>query len=693
MRGGMARLACIAQLLAALFPIVADAARVEISADALSRDAYGQIVADGHVVIRRAQETLHADHVRYDPASNRMLATGHVRLESPRARLEAETAVLDTRSRAGELSEARITLPDGERLRALRVRRLESGVIMAESAYFSTCPADEESWRIAAARARLDAQAGELEARHARFEIRGLPVLYSPWWQQPLKRKSGLLIPSVATSRRVGTDWRLPIYLAPAVNWDATLTPRWMTARGLMGGLEWRHASRIGGERLAGEFIRDRKLNRPRGWIGGDIRWSLPHGFGFSAGGEHVGDHGYLADFADGEHATARYLQAEAALTQQWATGDWRLSAMHRQNLAAANDHATLQILPRLESRLRWPDDARGLPRLHLDQQTTRFMRRSGVHGWRMDLHPWLEWPLGGGGLRSRLWLGARHTRYWLQQSTGERMPRRTAVEAGFETAAEFERIGTSRRWRHVVSPRLRYDLVRAPLNQDRLPNFDSAFGNLTWNTLASGNRFSGRDRIERASRASLVLESRLQHKDAVDAPARDVFTLAFGASWDFHVWRVDPVLQQPRNGHLSNILGRAAIAPWRWLSLSGDAQYDPYRHFFATSRAALALHAGILRLAAAHQRTDPRFGTAVRLSSVDAGMDAARRWRLSGGWQYDHLRKRTQDARIALRYTHPCWTLGAEAFRRWQPGAVGEPANTGVALLLEFKGLGSVGS
>ncbi len=689
-----ARCAPIVALIAAL-AAPAQAARVEIEADTLARDAYGQILADGHVVIVRGGETLTADHVRYDPAQHRLMATGHVRLDSPRARIEAEKADLDTLTRAGAIEDAHVTLPDGSRLRARRLRRAADGALLADAAYFSVCPIDEESWRIAASHARLDADGGVLHARHARFEIKGVPVLYSPWWQQPLKRKSGLLIPSFASSRSLGADWRLPIYLAPAANYDITLTPRWMTARGLMGGLEWRHASRIGGERLAGELIRDKKLNRQRGWIGGDIHWQGPHALRFTAGGEHVSDHAWLADFAQGERARLRYLRAEAALSQQLDAGEWRLSATHQQNLAAANDHATLQILPRLESRLAWPLDAiREGARLHFDQQTTHFTRRSGVRGWRLDLHPWLEWPLSRRGIVSRIWLGARHTRYWLQQTANPRRPTRTALEAGGEVRAEFERISRDLRWRHVIAPVLRYDHIRAPKDQRLLPNFDSGFGGLTWSSLAAGNRFSGLDRIERASRASLVLESRLQHKPAGDANARDVFTLALGAAWDFRRQSVDPALQPTPAHPLSNLLGRAMLSPWPWLALDADAQYDPHRRFFATSRTGLTIHAGILSLNASHQRTDPRFGAAVRTSSLRASVEAARRWRFSAAWQYDHLQKLTQDARLGLRYAHPCWTLGVEAFRRWQPGATGaQAANTGFTLLLEFKGLGSVGS
>ena len=79
------------------------------------------------------------------------------------------------------------------------------------------------------------------------------------------------------------------------------------------------------------------------------------------------------------------------------------VQARHQQNLLLANNKTTLQILPRVESRMQ----LELLPNLllHFDQQTTRFDRKIGVDGGRIDLHPYVEipWQLAGGGLSANM--------------------------------------------------------------------------------------------------------------------------------------------------------------------------------------------------------------------------------------------------------------------------------------------------
>ena len=62
---------------------------------------------------------------------------------------------------------------------------------------------------------------------------------------------SGLLIPTIASSERLGFELQLPYYFNLAPNYDATLTPRWMSERGLMMGGEFRYL----GEQQRAEII------------------------------------------------------------------------------------------------------------------------------------------------------------------------------------------------------------------------------------------------------------------------------------------------------------------------------------------------------------------------------------------------------------------------------------------------------
>lgn len=227
----------------ALFPVAVRA--VDVAADTVTRSADGAVIAEGSVIIQRESETLAADQVIYDVKKKEFKAKGNVVITSKGSTIKAGAGEMHTVNKTGKLHHAEATLKGGERLKATLLTRDENGIITAEDATFTSCPTDAETWLLKAGSAELDQESGVLTARNARFELAGIPVLYTPYWQQALRRKSGFLIPYVSISKARGTEVALPYYFAPAENWDATLTPHWMTARGFKGDVELRHASTV----------------------------------------------------------------------------------------------------------------------------------------------------------------------------------------------------------------------------------------------------------------------------------------------------------------------------------------------------------------------------------------------------------------------------------------------------------------
>ncbi len=677
---------------------VAMAEPVDIAADSISRTADGVVIARGNVVIKRQWDTLMADEVKYRANQHVLEAKGHVVIKSDKTTIESDQAIMQTQSKTGYMEHAIITLPGGERLHAERVKRIDDQTYEAEEVLFSACPIDEESWRIAASHAVLDQASGSFTAKNARLELWQLPVLYTPWWQQSLRRKSGFLMPSVATGKRRGTEVSLPYYFAPQANWDLTLTPRWMSARGLMGELEARHVSEYGHEKINLAGINDSTAGTTRSRLAGELQWRLPANMQLSAKADHVSDRLYVADYATGNQISAVYLQSIATLSQSLQSqdfmGSWSLQGMHLQNLLLQSNASTLQILPRLQSSAQWNISPNLIA--HLEQQSTRFSRRSGEDGWRVNIRPYIEmpWELAGGGMSATLTAGMQHTRYWLQQSTlFDKKPTRTTADASLEIRSDFERIGAGHGWRHVVSPIVRYDYISAP-NQSNLPVFDSSLVLLNQSNLLSGNRFTGLDRIERSSRVSVLLENRLQLNDVANSSKRDVLIVRAGVSYDLMQTSIDAALQATSARPFSNLLGEVIWQPLANLRISSSGQYDPSGRFWAdlNSSAVVSSAAGD-HLSVTYKFTDARYTTKVQLLSLNSQIGLHKRWKATASWQYDMLLKLSQRTALGLQYNHPCWTAGLEAYRTNSPVGTGSASNFGFRLLLEFKGLGSVGS
>ena len=107
----------------------------------------------------------------------------------------------------------------------------------------TTCVAPREDWFLRADLIDIDTAKKVGVARDARLDFMGVPILYSPWLEFPLSndRKSGFLTPTLGSSGTRGIDFSLPYYFNLAPNYDATVTPRIMTKRGVQIGGELRY--------------------------------------------------------------------------------------------------------------------------------------------------------------------------------------------------------------------------------------------------------------------------------------------------------------------------------------------------------------------------------------------------------------------------------------------------------------------
>lgn len=673
-----------------ILPSVACATNVDITADKIVRDAKDVATATGNVKIKRDDETLNADSARFDSVNHRFKAKGHVHIQSPKAIIDARSADMDTVSKQGILHEATVILPGGEHISANQLERVDDFTYEAIGVTYTTCPTDHQAWTICASKATVDQRSGTFTATNARFELGGIPVFYTPYWRHGTRRTSGLLTPSIASGKRRGTEIALPVYIAPDPDWDITLTPRWMSARGFMSEIEARHVSTIGRETVQFEGLYDKVLGRTRGRLRGKSAWRLPYDMNLAIDADQVSEKDYLADFSSGvKTASKRFLSSRAVLSQQQKYGNWILSAQHQQDLTKTSNDTTLNILPRFESGFTFPVLNR-LAFLHLSQETTRFDRRKGLDGWRMNLRPYIEIPLSlaGGALSTTLQAGVRHARYWLNDSATLRRPTRTSREFSIQTRAIFERINADKTLRHSIEPTLRYDLVTVS-KQVGVPTFDSAFSQLTLNNLLSSNRFSGRDRIPRANRVSFLLTSRLQRKDDPQSSAREVLRVQAGVSYDIPKRTAFATPQRP----FSNVVGNITINPTSSLNLSANGQYDPAKRFFDTASTALnwTPNAGY-EFHIGYRVTDARYSLEAQTINVSGKLKIGSHWHTFGTWNYNTLLKFSQQASLGIKYEHPCWKITLEAYRINRPSGTSTASNFGVNFLLEFNGLGSVG-
>jgi len=677
-------------MLPLLLPLAAAAGDVDIVADKIVRGTDGVATATGHVEIKRGGETLQADKVRYDAASKKINAEGHVQIHSAQADISAASGHMNSENNNGELIDANIWLPGGEHLKASRLVRINEFTYKVFQPVLTTCPIDHETWHVRASEGVLNQKEGTFTAKHARFEFAGVPLFYSPYWQQATRRKSGFMIPFVSFGRRRGTEWALPYYFAPSRDWDTTFTPHLMTARGLMLETEVRHASTVGREQVNFDGMYDKALGRTRGRIQAEGQWRLPYDLNLSLKGDDVSERNYLADFShDAAEASTRYLTSHAALSQAFEYGSWNLSTTYNHDLSTANNRATLQQYPDFQSNLALPLFGSSAT-LHLDDDATRFSNRNGVSDWRVYLHPYATLPLNllGGGLSTTVTAGMTHTRYWLRQGT-VRNPKLTSGEFSVDSSMVFERVNAAKTFQHRIVPRLRYDFNNVSDNTN-VPLFDSALSPLRLSNLFSGNRFSGHDRVENAHRVAFLLRNDFATKETPNGAARTFLSVALGAQYNIRS-RFNAA-SPPRA--FSNILGSVVFNPIQSLSMSVDGEFDPAQSFWNRITETLAWHSESgHQISATYLVTSSDPVTTSETLQTSGTIKLSEHWKTEGSINYDITQRFAQQMTLALAYTHPCWDIAIQAHRTNRPSGTSSGHDLGASILIGFKGVGSVGS
>ena len=662
---------------------------------------------EGNVSLTRGDRRLRADRITLDRPANRARAEGEFVYGDPRQVLRGQQAEVDLNAGTGWFRDVDYYLASRNAQGSAEEVRLDRRQQRSwlEGATYSTCPRGREDWQLRARAMRLNHATGRGSASHLVLAFRDWPVFYFPYLSFPIteERQSGFLFPRQGYSSETGLDLTVPYYWNIAPNRDLTLSPRWMTSRGMMLGMEYRylepwrrgeidveyvpHDRRYGGDRSSFN-VRDRAAPLPNLYT--DLRY------------EHVSDDNYLRDLDNNlGFLTDNYL--ERRLDARYFGDGWQALARVRgyQILTPALFAATgepYERLPQLIFNGEQPSGVAGLS-YQLRGELTYFHQTDVVTGTRLDLWPTVGWALEQPGAYLKPRAGFRYTHYWLEDTApgvGD-SPSRAAPVLDVDSGLTFER-PLHADWLGVASgiqtlePRLFY-LYVPHRNQDDIPVFDSALMDRDFDWLFRHNRFVGADRLGDANQMTAALTTRL-----IDGPSgRERLRASVGQIQYFADRRVmlDPDTPPETADHSGLIAQGQLNLSSRW-ALQGGVQLEPDNRDLLRTGVDLRYYANprqLVNVSYLLDRDEPNLDLNDQIHSVDVSLlwPLSAQWRVMARWNRALNLDRNLETLAGFEYEDCCWALRAVT-RQYRDSPRNVDSQNAFYLELELKGLSRLG-
>ncbi len=641
--------------------------------------------ARGNVKITKAETTLKADEVEYHTDTQIAEAAGHVELTDGHDVLQCEKMRINMETQQGVIEEARLKTRENFYVTGKRIEKLGPQTYRIYDGTFTTCSTKSPAWIFTAKRVDLTVE-GLAYARQATFEVKGVPVMYLPFGEYPLKtkRQTGFLLPNFGYSSKYGPEVGVPFFWAIDQDKDATFYLDYHGDAGLKEGGEFRYApSRETHGQVNFNFINDQTVKEDRwSFLAYHDERQLPLGFYARGNVNLVSDSNYPSDYPEDfpsrslmDVTSGRYLRSTLFSGRPWPQYNLIGDLDYFRNLTVENNAATLQKLPEItfsafdQPLWQTPLYAGG------DFSYTNFWRKEGVKGSRLDAFPEISLPF-----RPLEWLqflpkaGVEETLYWPEDnpSGANQFSTRTLPTFDALLSAKVSRFFEPAplmydKIKHTIQPEIEYTYI-PPVNQRNLPSFDA------------------KDQIPYTNQITYGLTNFFDGKTPRGGPWPDIhriiqlelfqsYSLGDPFFPDEHSWK----------RQFSNIMGRLWFYPTPHLYLRTDAEYSLVQNGIALFNNLLTLSdARGDSISGSYQYTKDQIQTVNFSASVKVLEQAT----LFGTYVYDLLNGVAIETIGGITYRQQCWNVTFAVDDLTSSGQ----RQTRFTLTITLVGLGSMG-
>ncbi len=506
--------------------------RINLSADILSAGP-DELILNGNVKVSRANDSLRADQVIVNKATNTLEAKGNLVHQQNLIQTRANSAKLDQKSDAGTFLNAEVFNDENHStVQADEVTQINKNERLLKNISYTTCQPETPYWQIRAKNLTLNQETGRGLARNTQLRLFGVPIMYLPILSFPIddRRASGFLYPSFANSNLSGSEISVPWYWNIAPQADATFTGRSMSQRGFQLNSEWRRITESTSTLFHTEYIDDREFGDERTFYHLKFTGEINSHWRTALTSYQLQDPEHLNDLESSFDTSDNYLKRTASLTSKGLP--WQMTLLVQDyEFADKNANSTdepFELMPRLIASRR-ADFRNGITGSFLTEHTDFAHKVRTDTGIRWANEASIEKFWGNSAWYVKPKINARHTQY--DNDDGSKNTFSIAATS-IDSGLFFDRYTSS--IKQTLEPRL--FILSAPYkDQSDLPNFDSSVATESYSQIFKPNRFIGKDRFGDSQSATLGLTSRVSSL----ASGREILRLRGAQRFNFKDRRV----------------------------------------------------------------------------------------------------------------------------------------------------------
>lgn len=716
---------------------------VTINADDSRADYPKSALFSGNVRVEQGNSTLTAKEVELnqtekpgqtDPIRT-VTATGDVHYSDNQIKLKGPKAWSNLNTKDTDVYEGDYQMVgrqgrgDADKMKMRGANRYT----ILENGTFTSCLPGDDSWSVVGSEVIHDREEQVAEVWNARFRIGGVPVFYSPYLQLPVgdKRRSGFLIPNAKYGSNNGFEFMLPYYWNIAPNYDATITPHYMSKRGLQWQTEFRYLVQPGLGLMEFDWLPDDKEygkdnDDNKRWL---FYWNhngvMDQVWRFNVDYTKVSDYKYFTDL-DSKYGSTTDGYATQKFSLGYANENWNATLSSKQFQIFDNTDRTwsqtYKVQPQLD--LNYYKNDLGPFDFRIYGQAAKFtsVNPYSPDATRLHMEPTLSLPLTNGwaSLNTEAKVMATHYQQdipdgfaanYSMRNPGATAPtlddsvNRVLPQFKVDGKLVFERpMIWAEGATQTLEPRVQY-LYVPYRDQSNIYTYDTTLLQTDYSGLFRDRTYSGLDRIASQNRVSTGVTTRIYDDALVER-----FNASVGQIYYFSRSRTGDRMTGYDNNDDTGSVAWAGDTYWkiddRW-GLRGGLQYDTRLNSVSLGNSVLEYRQDAERVVQLNYRyaTPEYIKTALNTNEIPAYQDGisqvgitgswpiADRWAVVGAYYYDTRAKQSADQLVGLKYNTCCWavTLGYERkITDWNTSNNTSVYDNRVSFNVELRGLSS---